>query len=128
MENRTISSDRPARRLSIKANKIRLSDFLNNGIEVNRPAVVLCTSHESDDGDQISVLEQVIHNIPLDISIYVPEKDCLPAFEQQFKVKGYPTYLLFISGIERDRFLGKADYANLNHFILKHLSPGKGRK
>ena len=128
MENRTTSSDRPIKRSFTKAKKIGLSDFLDHGIEASKPAVFFCAGIESDDRDQISVLEQVINSIPVDISVYVPEEDFLTSFAKQYKVKGYPTYLLFISGIEKDRFLGKADYANLNHFILKHFSPVKGRK
>ena len=105
-----------------KASRIGLAELKNFPESLTNPAVILCADIESDDDGQISILEQVINSIPKNISMYVLEKEGLAAFAQAYHIKGYPTFLLFVSGSEKDRFLGKADYANLAGFIKKHLS------
>ena len=97
-------------------------DFRANRLGLSKPAIVLFHSIETDDQDQISLLEQVINSVPIDISAYVLEKESMNAFAQLYDVKGSPTYLLFESGSEKGRMLGKADFAALTGFLERHLS------
>lgn len=121
MAKQIISSDQTNQGGFKKAGRIGLAELNNFLIGLTNPAVVLCPDIESGDDNQISVLEQAVNSLPKNISMYVLEKEGLAAFAQAYRVKGFPTYLLFVSGSEKDRFLGKADQANLAGFIKKHI-------
>ncbi len=103
--------------------KYAISEFNENQLGVEKPAVILFTSIESDFEDQIKILELAVNNISLDISAYLIEKESMDSFAQRYHVKGSPTYLLFKSGLEKGRILGKTSIAELTDFLNKHLSP-----
>ena len=108
--------------MRFRARKLGLAEFNDLELGVNHPALVLFNRLESDSDDQIALLEQVVSGLPADLSVFVLEKECIDFFAQRHKVKGSPTYLLFDSGQERGRILGKSDYSSLLGFIRKHLS------
>ncbi len=115
------SSDQSEKMGFKKASRIGLAALNVFPIGLTDPVVILCPNYESDHEEQISILEEVINSFPYNISMYVLEKEGLSVFAQAHHLKGYPTFLLFVSGLEKDRFLGKADQANLTGFIKKHL-------
>ncbi len=104
---------------------IRQDDSLeseNRAFGVERPTVVLYVNKDTDYSDQILVLERIAGSPVFDVAVHVLEEELSGLFAQKHMVKGSPTYLLFDSGMEKGRLLGKADDSILVSFLEKYLS------
>ena len=96
-------------------------EFADQTFGLDRPAIVLYLNEEMDYSDQISLLEAAIDSVGLDVTVHILKDDFSGRFAKKYRVKGSPTYLLFASGLEKGRLLGKASHHNLIAFIKSHL-------
>ncbi len=97
-------------------------DYADQTLGADRAAIFLYINQGTDYSDQIAALETAGDSTVFDVAIHVVQEESIGPFAQKFSIKGSPTYLLFISGVEKGRLLGKSNHGNLVAFINKHMS------
>ncbi|MCP4754364.1 MAG: hypothetical protein GY866_26060 [Proteobacteria bacterium] len=128
MQKWSVTIDKKERDGFPQARKMGLPEFERYQLGVGRQTVVLFINRDLDNDDQIAVLEEVVGSFPMDISMCILEEESIVSFAQKYHVKGSPTYLLFESGLEKGRLLGKSDHKDLLAFLKMHLATETGSK
>jgi hypothetical protein len=97
------------------------ADFLNpNGSEDTGIVLLAYIRRDYDFKSQTDVLKNVSENLKKDIKIYLLDEKSVNTLDR-LNIGGSPTLILFNGGVEKGRFLGKADNKTLAVFISKNL-------
>ncbi|WP_419784970.1 thioredoxin family protein [Pseudodesulfovibrio sp.] len=71
--------------------------------------------------DQRQALEEAAFRFQDKVRCFLYDTDYLDMMMNQFQVKGTPTFLLFLDGVEVDRLIGESDLETLEDFIRTGL-------
>jgi thiol-disulfide isomerase/thioredoxin len=101
---------------------IGLNEFEEKVVKETEPVLLLCIQNDYESKNQLHGIEDNYRTFLEKVKIYLLEEDALKTFKEKFDVKGTPTFLLFINGRERGRWLGQAGFEELDHFLTMMLS------
>ena len=101
---------------------IGLDDFHKEVLEENRPVLVLCMNRDFEFHEQIEVIEGVCRSYGKRLKTCLMEEEFIRGFKEKFGIKGTPTFMIFIGGIEKGRMLGQAERKALEDFVSRTLS------
>lgn len=112
----------------LKINQIKKEFFKNieegffhpNGTKDMGPVLLAYIRKDYDFKGQAEVLKNVSKNLKKDIKIYLLDEKSVNTLDR-LNIGGSPTLILFNGGVEKGRFLGKADNKTLTVFISKNL-------
>lgn len=105
--------------------QIRLDQFQSKVIRESKPVLLVCSQQDMDFSQQLIVLEAFHKVHGKDLKVVLLDPDGLQAFARKFSIRGTPTFCLFKKGKVVDRFLGQANYADLERFLSRTLHRGK---
>jgi hypothetical protein len=94
--------------------------FHSNRTKDMGPVLLAYIRRDYDFKSQAEVLKNVSENLEKDIKIYLLDEESVNTFDR-LNIGGSPTLILFNGGVEKGRFLGKADNKTLAVFISKNL-------
>ncbi|MBA4393271.1 MAG: hypothetical protein C0407_06935 [Desulfobacca sp.] len=98
-----------------------MDQFKSKVIKEPKPVLLSCLKQGIDFIGQLIVLEDIQDFHKGTLKVYFLDPDGLQTFAQEFSVKGTPTHCLFYKGKIVDRFLGQADYKDLDKFLSRIL-------
>ncbi|MHB8089992.1 MAG: thioredoxin family protein [Syntrophales bacterium] len=98
-----------------------LDEFEEKVLKDSNPVLVLCMRHDPEFKEQISSIKDICTNYVGRLKVYLLGDEALRTFRESFAVKGTPTFLLFMNGIEKGRLLGQVDSTDLNDFLSRML-------
>lgn len=101
---------------------VGLDDFHKKVLEESKPVLVLCMHRDSDFQEQIDVIEGVCRTMVRRLKACLMEEEFIGAFKEKFEVKGTPTVMIFIGGVEKGRMLGQVEQKALKDFVSQTLS------
>ncbi|MFH2130768.1 MAG: thioredoxin family protein [bacterium] len=101
--------------------QVGLDDFSREVLGEVRPVLLLCLSKDPSFFSQMSEIDKIQSEYGRFLKVCLLEEDFLSVFMERYQVKGTPTFLIFSSGKEQERLLGRVDHQDLARFILQTL-------
>ncbi|MCK9363413.1 MAG: thioredoxin family protein [Syntrophales bacterium] len=98
-----------------------LDEFEEKVLKDSNPVLVLFMRHDPEFKEQIGSIKDICTNYAGRLKVYLLGDEALRTFRESFAVKGTPTFLLFMNGIEKGRLLGQVDSTDLNDFLSRML-------
>jgi thioredoxin 1 len=100
---------------------IKPDNFGEEILEEKKPILLLCMLQTNEIREQIDVIEGISKMYGEKLKIGLIDAEFIEAFKQKFRIKGTPTFLLFVNGKEKSRMLGKGDQQTLKEFLSREL-------
>jgi hypothetical protein len=100
---------------------VNSQNFQMEIVQAQKPVLLVCTHFGPDVSDQLQPIAAAARRFGDQLKIRLVEEEFLDSVKKYFQVRGTPTFLMIVGGIERGRLLGIADTDSLNDFVSQHL-------
>jgi len=105
-------------------NLYELADFDDFESKVAReeaPVLVLCLERSTGFDRQMGVAKKVLETYIPPLKLFFLREEFIGPFSKKFDVKGTPTFLLFLGGMEKGRMLGHTNEDTMEAFLSETL-------
>ena len=101
---------------------IGADSFQKEVLEESRPVLVLCMHRDFEFLGQIDIIKGICRSYGERLKACLIEEEFIGPFKEKVNIKGTPTFMIFIGGIEEGRMLGQAEQQTLEDFLSRTLS------